>query len=403
MSYEYRYLNNVEEREFYKRNIVEIVQKAHEYGVRNVIIAGASGAPVGSFFKNVWKILYPNEKAPKLASFEFIDEMYSGRRLSLGVKWNDEQLERIKSKFKGYFPALDLEQPTLILDEYAFSGETIRNAKTLAERFGAKEVYMAVLAPSRGLDIVSPSLLEKRKQELIKVDEGDIPKWYGNNEAVRRDPKTRKLLAKDLMALAQEISPRKRYVQELREKLHRAFSGTRATRSKAWYRKSIIDKPSRSQEEMVGFVLIILLVVVIGLVFLGYSLRHKVEPVENANVRSLLNTVLEYTSNCTEYPGVYYSVRDLTKACSEKQRCENLEQGSCEYLTYLLKDILDKIPDIASDKPVKAYELKTTLLGASNETMLELTKGNCSKNVTIASQRIAGTPEILVRLKLCSA
>jgi len=157
----------------------------------------------------------------------------------------------------------------------------------------------------------------------------------------------------------------------------------------------------RAQEEMVGFVLIILLVVVVGLVFLGYSLRHKQEPVQNAEVRSMINAMLVYTTNCSPYFPNYYSVQDLIKACYNKENCDNIDMYSCEYLNSLLKDMLEKSIDI-ENMSVQAYELKANFVGGKNESILWIKKGNCTGNVTLASQQIAAEQgNILVSLKFC--
>lgn len=180
----------------------------------------------------------------------------------------------------------------------------------------------------------------------------------------------------------------------------------KSIRENAWYKTRIISKPSRSQEEMVGFVLIILLVVVVGLVFLGYSLRHKMPSTENVEVRSMIDSILEYTTNCTPYGVVPDTVRDLIKACYVKEQCPNIDKYSCDYMQELLKDILDK-SIIIENRPLKAYEFKANFLGPiKNETFFSFAKGNCSGNinVTMASQQIAAEQgDILVSLKFCKS
>ena len=158
----------------------------------------------------------------------------------------------------------------------------------------------------------------------------------------------------------------------------------------------------RSQEEMVGFVLIVLIVIVVGLVFIGYSLRHVNPPVQNAEVGSMINAMLEYTTNCTPYGLSYYNLRDLIKACYAKENCNNLEQDSCVYLTNLTKDILDYSID-TQNKPIQAYEFKANFVGVGkNQTILNLTKGTCNKNVSLASQQIAAEQgNIVISLKFC--
>ena len=160
---------------------------------------------------------------------------------------------------------------------------------------------------------------------------------------------------------------------------------------------------NRAQEEMVGFILIILIVIVIGLFFVGYSLRHKTEPVQNAEVGSMISAMLEYTTNCTPYGISYYNLRDLLKACYNNEVCSNLEQDSCIYLQNLTKAIL-AVSVNTTDRPVNAYEFKANFVGAKNQTILNITKGVCNKNITLASQQIAAEQgNIIVSLKFCKA
>ncbi|MBI5148110.1 hypothetical protein HZA33_00335 [Candidatus Pacearchaeota archaeon] len=191
----YEYLGGLARIEDYKKNIQQIVREAYKRKVGAVVIAGASGAPVGTFFKHVWKILYPNEGVPHLYSLEFVDKM-------LGIKHSVEipelkksEIEKIKRRLLINYPNLfrDMNKPILLLDEYATSGRTLRERKKLLSKLGANEVYTTALS-------VSHYLLDKVD---ITVDRrGNIPEWHKES----RKQYLRKKLARDFKKLAEEIS-----------------------------------------------------------------------------------------------------------------------------------------------------------------------------------------------------
>ena len=196
---QYQYLTDSRSREIYKKNIGKIVKEAHKRKVKAVVIAGASGSPVGTFFRHVWKILYPKERLPRFYGLELTDKI-------LGIEYSQdmrppttEELEKIKRQLALNYPNLirDIKEnkSVLLLDEYAVSGRTLKQRKNLLSKLGAKEIYATALVihPSskvdKEIDISVPRRIE------------DEPSWSGVY-----DRATRKVVARDLKKLAEEIS-----------------------------------------------------------------------------------------------------------------------------------------------------------------------------------------------------
>ena len=73
-------------------------------------------------------------------------------------------------------------------------------------------------------------------------------------------------------------------------------------------------KNKKSQEEIVGFVVVIVLIAVIALVFLGLSLTKKQEPIESRQVSNLLGAMLQYTTDCSVYKPAYETFRKRPNA-----------------------------------------------------------------------------------------
>jgi hypothetical protein len=129
-------------------------------------------------------------------------------------------------------------------------------------------------------------------------------------------------------------------------------------------------KSRKAQEEMVGFVLIMLIVAVIFLVFLTIFVRRGITntDVESLEVSHFLDSILEYTTDCSLDQGVpytYLNVGDLFRECTDNnfKNCvgytdpnpdDALEEGqtTCE----ILSDTIERI--IENDRSWGNFDLK---------------------------------------------
>ncbi len=138
----------------------------------------------------------------------------------------------------------------------------------------------------------------------------------------------------------------------------------------------------RSQEEMVGFALIIIIVAVILIIFLGFSLRTpQKEAVEDYEVNSFIQAVLQYTTDCRDNLE-YLSIQKLIFNCNNEEICLD-ERDTCDVLNSTLAEIIKKSWKIEGDRPVKGYEL--SILSNKKE-ILMLKEGNITQNYKGAMQ-----------------
>jgi len=145
----------------------------------------------------------------------------------------------------------------------------------------------------------------------------------------------------------------------------------------------------RSQEEMVGFALIMIIVAVIILVFLGFSLRSsKKETIESYEVESFLQSMLQYTTDCEDYFEPL-PVQKLIFNCYGKEQCLD-ERETCDVLNSTLTEILNESWKIG-ETPVKGYELRIIANPeeAPEEIIPKIEKGNVTSNSKGASQQFA--------------
>jgi len=149
--------------------------------------------------------------------------------------------------------------------------------------------------------------------------------------------------------------------------------------------KILNASPKKAQEEMIGFVLIIVLVAVIGLIFLGLSLRNpQKEIVESYEVESFIQSFLQYTTDCGNYRENYLPLQKLISACVDGEICLD-ERESCTVLSSTLTEIIESSWKVEGDRPIQGYELKIVLEDGTDVIPL-INKGNVTKNSKGTSQ-----------------
>ncbi len=173
----------------------------------------------------------------------------------------------------------------------------------------------------------------------------------------------------------------------------------------------------RGQEEMVGFVLIVVLVMIAAMIFLVISVRKGKEDVrDSVVVENMLNTIMRHTTDCAiTFEPQYDTIEDLAKSCYESERCSNLGNSlACDYLNETLSDIMEDL--VKGDSFVSAYELDITHKASvgddpeaeGDELLRIFGGGNCTeKGSTVSGAlrliNLASSGDIAVRLRVCRA
>jgi hypothetical protein len=159
---------------------------------------------------------------------------------------------------------------------------------------------------------------------------------------------------------------------------------------------------NKGQQEMIGFVLIVVLVVVGLMVFLVISLRDSGEVPENIEIENLLNVLMKSTTECAiVYEPNYDSFEDLFKNCYGNKVCKNLGVSACEYLNGSLATVLSDT--FASDAAVNYYSLEVSSkddVGMAR--ILKVDGGNCTGSFSGAQRRIdAGAEDLIIQMNVC--
>ena len=124
-------------------------------------------------------------------------------------------------------------------------------------------------------------------------------------------------------------------------------------------RKNLYNK---AQEEMVGFVLIVVILAVIILIFFGFSLANKNEEVQSYEVESYVNSLVHYTTECQDSRGRHLDIGDLIIKCDREEDCLN-QTASCEVLNSTIHNMLRESWKVSENSPLRGYFFDILITG----------------------------------------
>ncbi len=165
----------------------------------------------------------------------------------------------------------------------------------------------------------------------------------------------------------------------------------------------------KAQEEIVGFVLVLVLIAVIALVFLGLQLRQKPAVSESKQVANLLDAMLKYTTECAITMPQYETLRDLIKSCYDEDKCSN-GVSACQNLQDTAnKMLIAALSDLEAEKPISAYQLNISytttqfVFGKKPKAdIMVISKGKCTgSSISYKEALPIESGEIDVILRFC--
>jgi hypothetical protein len=146
----------------------------------------------------------------------------------------------------------------------------------------------------------------------------------------------------------------------------------------------------RGQEEIVGFVLIVVLVSVALLVFLGISLRQdsSLNTSDSADVYHFLESSMEFSTDCAViFTSDFSTLGELFRNCYEGKKCLDSEKMACDVLEENMEDVLESAWLIGEDRPDKGYKFESFYKsseedpagpGEEDDVIIEFEKGDCT-------------------------
>ena len=151
----------------------------------------------------------------------------------------------------------------------------------------------------------------------------------------------------------------------------------------------------KSQEEMVGFVLIMVVVAVIFLILIGIYFRssQSTERVDSIEVSQFLDSLMDYTTSCAvDYEPSYESVKDLIRYCYEGAICTSQEK-SCDVLKEELTNIIESSWTIGEESPYAGYSLTSVFVSDKTGARTQIISppvarlGVCDTTISLGADR----------------
>ena len=180
-----------------------------------------------------------------------------------------------------------------------------------------------------------------------------------------------------------------------------------------------LAKGKKAQHEIVGFILIVVILVVIGLFLLVFYLRKGPEEYRSVDIENFLTASMQYSTNCTlDYAPEYEKMQDLIKTChgDKNKECSD-GKNVCGLLNESLSELVHEAWLVNPEKSENAYYLDVyyeyspsqdgekvdeTTEESTREEILKLSEGNCTGNQKVATYSISDYPgDIVVSMRVC--
>lgn len=177
-----------------------------------------------------------------------------------------------------------------------------------------------------------------------------------------------------------------------------------------------MDKKLRNkqgQQEIVGFMIIILIVIIVGVIFLGIYIRND-KPIvkDDAELRNFLSASMRYTTECyKDNEPNYRTLQDLSGDCyqkgSQKITCPD-GKDSCQVLNSTYNWMLTKLWPSGKDRPIKytkmSFQYVQNTSSSEGNIYMRIKQGNESGCLTIKSAQTAislDEGKVLVQMEIC--
>lgn len=137
----------------------------------------------------------------------------------------------------------------------------------------------------------------------------------------------------------------------------------------------------KGQEEIIGFVLIMVVVAVVALILLGLSVRNQNTGTRESNeLYQFLQSSSEFTTDCKIRNTEYARIQDLFGLCLDNGACLN-GLDSCDVLLKDMRGLIDASWNIGNESQVRGYLFVSSYeagVEASPEEIIRLEEGDCA-------------------------
>ena len=150
----------------------------------------------------------------------------------------------------------------------------------------------------------------------------------------------------------------------------------------------------KTQHEMTGFIIIIVMVMIIGVIFLGISLRkHTLMDTKNAEISNFIVASGYITSDCAgTYSSDYKSVKELTEGCYSSLRCLD-GRSYCEVLEKIYDYLLPRFKPAGT---IGYYKMSFSFIQGNESSGRVFLKIEPDQNRSSCTSSLAGTEDIIL-------
>ncbi|MEM4330818.1 MAG: hypothetical protein QW273_02310 [Candidatus Pacearchaeota archaeon] len=150
----------------------------------------------------------------------------------------------------------------------------------------------------------------------------------------------------------------------------------------------------KAQQEIVGFVIIVILVTIGLFVFIGVMLNTKKEPVKSLEVESLLSAILKKTTDCQIRNNFPESIEGLIKDAysNTPSNCENGERSK-DYLKKILNETMNNVLKFETNFGAYRIEIKDS---KTKDTLDFFSGGVCEKKLWRGSDVMLGNVQVFM-------
>jgi hypothetical protein len=164
----------------------------------------------------------------------------------------------------------------------------------------------------------------------------------------------------------------------------------------------------RAQQEMVGFVLIVVMVIVALFVFLIINVGQKdiLEADDGAQnlADNILSSIMKTTTGCAPISEPDFDVvSELFQSAYENKRCNNIGVMAEDYLNETISEIMESVS--STEATITEYELDYSVRDDVGQSLvLRVRAGNCV-GVLYGSHPVilkSGKESLIITLKICA-
>ena len=166
----------------------------------------------------------------------------------------------------------------------------------------------------------------------------------------------------------------------------------------------------RGQEEIVGFMVVVVLVALIGVGFLGFMFAHKQTNPQTSSteVSQVMESIIGYTGNCSIGSEGYDRAigRNIAACASDSGTTCVSGENVCDYANRSISNIMDAAYNIQNGSATKGYQFEVMYQNSSSDIM-NVSEGVCSGSykadeIPLPYSSLSGTGAVRITLKICN-